>query len=151
MRKGWKYPAGRRFKKQTMQKINAQNNAINWFEIPVTDTLRAKKFYETILGIQMETLEGPGEDVQILFPRDASKVSALSGRVSGALVKNSRSRPSAEGALVYLNASPRVQEVIDRVASAGGKVLMPKTKIPAGEISIILDTEGNRVALHAEN
>jgi predicted enzyme related to lactoylglutathione lyase len=134
-----------------MQKFNVQNNAINWFEIPVTDTARAKKFYETILDIHMEILQGPGDDVQILFPRDPSKVSALSGRVSGALVKNDRAKPSAEGALVYLNASPRVQEMIDRVETAGGKVLMPKTKIPAGEISIILDTEGNRVALHAEN
>lgn len=134
-----------------MQKINVQNNAINWFEIPVTDTARAKKFYETLLDIKMEILEGPGDDVQILFPRDPAQVSALSGRVSGGLVKNDRAKPSAEGALVYLNASPRVQEVIDRVEPAGGKVLMPKTKIPAGQISIILDTEGNRVALHAEN
>jgi predicted enzyme related to lactoylglutathione lyase len=44
-----------------------------------------------------------------------------------------------------------MQEVIDRVETAGGKVLVPKTAIPAGQISIILDTEGNRVALHAEN
>ena len=28
-------------------------NAINWFEISVTDFARAKKFYETMLGVEI--------------------------------------------------------------------------------------------------
>ena len=35
-------------------------NAINWFEIPVTDFTRAKKFYETIMGGEIMEMEFPG-------------------------------------------------------------------------------------------
>lgn len=34
-------------------------NAINWFEIPVTDFTRAKQFYETILSAEMQGMEMP--------------------------------------------------------------------------------------------
>jgi len=35
-------------------------NALNWFEIPVADFDRAKKFYETIFNYQMpESMMGP--------------------------------------------------------------------------------------------
>ena len=43
-----------------------------------------------------------------------------------------------------------IQVVIDKVEKAGGKVLIPKTEAPFGLFSIILDTEGNRIGLHAE-
>ena len=43
-----------------------------------------------------------------------------------------------------------MQVVIDKVEKAGGKVLIPKTEAPFGLFSIILDTEGNRIGLHAE-
>ena len=36
-----------------------RTNAINWFEIPVTDFDRAKKFYETIFDYQIpESMAG---------------------------------------------------------------------------------------------
>ena len=39
----------------------AHRNAINWFEIPVSNLDRAQKFYETLLGtaIRRETMD-PG-------------------------------------------------------------------------------------------
>lgn len=33
-------------------------NALNWFEIPTVDFERAKTFYETILGYNMQTIYG---------------------------------------------------------------------------------------------
>jgi predicted enzyme related to lactoylglutathione lyase len=33
--------------------MTAKENSINWFDISVTDIKRAKKFYETIFGIEM--------------------------------------------------------------------------------------------------
>ncbi len=134
-----------------MQKINEQSNVITWFEIPVTDSNRARKFYETILDIKMNTqyMEETKEEATF-FPSVPGIIQATSGRVTGVLVKNERSKPSREGTLVYLNAYPSIQTVIDKIESAGGKVLVPKTKIIAGYISVFIDTEGNRVALHAE-
>jgi predicted enzyme related to lactoylglutathione lyase len=134
-----------------IHKLSAKSNAITWFEIPVTDMKRARKFYETILDIKLETMDGgnPAEET-VFFPRLPDTIMALSGIVSGALVKADRIKPSVNGPLIYLNAFPSVQEVIDRVEPAGGKVIMPRTKIPAGHIAVITDTEGNKVGLHAE-
>lgn len=134
-----------------MQKLNEQTNVINWFEIAVTDTKRAKKFYETILDMKMNTvhMEETNEEITF-FPSVPGIIQATSGRVTGGLVKNDRSRPSKEGTLVYLNAYPVIQTVIDRIETEGGKIILPKTKILAGYISIFIDSEGNKVALHAE-
>jgi predicted enzyme related to lactoylglutathione lyase len=61
-------------------------------------------------------------------------------------------KPSAtDGPLIYLNANPDVQIVLDRVEAAGGKIMVPKTQISPeyGYMAVFIDTEGNRVALHA--
>lgn len=133
-----------------IKKLSAETNVITWFEIPVLDTARAKKFYETILDIEMRTQVFPetGEELTF-FPAIPGVIQASSGRVSGALVKTARHKPSAEGTTVYLNAYPRVQTVIDKIEAAGGKVILPRTEIPAGYISVFIDTEGNKVAVHA--
>jgi predicted enzyme related to lactoylglutathione lyase len=130
----------------------AKTNAINWFEIPVAETGRARKFYETVLGITMKSMfvEETREELTFFPFEPEGIVRGTSGRVSGALVKNGRVMPSASGTTVYLNANPSVREALGRVEAAGGKVLVPKTKIMAGWIAIIQDTEGNRVGLHAE-
>ena len=82
-----------------MEKISANTNALNWFEIPVTDTERAKKFYETIFDIKMETNEMMGMEMTS-FPYD---MPSNSGRISGALVKGPMHKPAMDGAVVYLN------------------------------------------------
>ena len=35
-------------------------NSINWFEIPVKNFNRAKKFYEAVMGAEMQTMEMGG-------------------------------------------------------------------------------------------
>ena len=73
--------------------------------------------------------------------------------VGGAIVDSGGfHKPSAtDGPLVYLNANPDVQTVLDKVAGAGGTVIVPKSEISPeyGHIGVFIDTEGNRVALHS--
>ncbi|UKJ06044.1 VOC family protein [Solitalea lacus] len=128
-----------------MEKLGKNTNALNWFEIPVVDVERAKKFYQTILDIEMETTDMMGLTMTF-FPSDG-----MNGKVSGALVKGEMFKPSADGAVVYLNANPEIQKVIDKVEVNGGKIIVPKTLISdeIGYLAFIMDTEGNRVALHA--
>ena len=137
--------------KQQLRKTDATTNVINWFEIPVTDTPRAKQFYETLLDLQMETLHFPesGETLTF-FPFNPDIVQATSGRVTGVLTQSPTARPSLAGTLVYLNASPSIQAVLDRVVPAGGAIISGPVYIKAGFIAIISDTEGNRIGLHAE-
>lgn len=135
---------------QKLKKIDAQTNVLTWFEIPVEDTNRARKFYESILDIEMTTRQLPetGEELTF-FPYNPDVIQATSGRVTGVLSKSSKNRPSSTGTLVYINASPDIQTVLDRVSRSGGKIIAPKMKMNAGFIAIILDSEGNRVGLHA--
>lgn len=134
---------------QKLRKIDEHTNVITWFEIPVLDTIRAKKFYETILDIKMQsrTIEG---DELTFFPYNPNVIQATSGRVTGVLVKSATVKPSQDGTLIYLNAYPDIQQVIDRIESAGGKLLVPRTQIPAGYIAIFIDSEGNKIGIHAE-
>jgi predicted enzyme related to lactoylglutathione lyase len=123
-------------------------NALNWFEIPVSDFARAKKFYETILGYQMPEMQ-MGEALMGFFLYDMP-----AGKVGGAIVYNPVFyTPSANGSLIYLNCQPDLQFVIEKVETAGGKILKGKTIISEeqnlGYWALINDSEGNRVALHS--
>jgi len=123
--------------------------AITWFQIPANDMARAKTFYETICDIKLESMDA-GPDMQMAsFPSDWR-----SGEISGALVCGEGAVPSATGTAVFLNANPDLQVVLGRVEAAGGKVLMPKTKIEmegAGHFAMISDTEGNTIGLHSQS
>jgi predicted enzyme related to lactoylglutathione lyase len=121
-------------------------NAISWFEIPSLDIDRAQKFYETIFDIQMTPLDMPQLQMR-LFPIDDPM------NIGGAVCKSGEFyQPSAEsGPLVYLNANPDVQNILDKIPAAGGTIVIPKTEISPehGHMAVFLDTEGNRVALHS--
>lgn len=124
------------------------NNSISWFEIPVTDLNRAQRFYETIFGIQLMPLDMPKIKMRV-FPVDDQ----MNG-VTGALADTGGEyhKPSAtEGPLLYLNANPDVQRVLDKVETAGGKIVVPKTEISPehGHMAVFIDTEGNRIGIHS--
>lgn len=133
-----------------LKKIDTETNVLTWFEIPVTNLPRAQKFYETILDIDL--IPGVDGNMQaVFFPFNPNVIQATSGRITGVLSLSENNQPSVTGTLVYINASPEIQRVLERVESAGGKILVPKTKIPPGFIAVIMDSEGNRIGLHAEN
>jgi uncharacterized protein len=115
-------------------------NAVNWFELPVVNLERARKFYETVLGTTLKP-EVFGGTPMAIFPYQDG--------VGGALVQDTRVRPSSDGTAVYLDAAGALDACVRRVEAAGGKVLLPKTDIgDPGFIALMLDSEGNRVGLH---
>jgi predicted enzyme related to lactoylglutathione lyase len=117
--------------------------SINWFELPAKDFLRAKKFYETVLGIQMQM---PFEGMKYaMFPADMQK-----GEIGGGLIEEQGCEPSQIGSLIYLNGGDDLSEPLSRVETAGGKIIIPKTSIgDNGFMAQFIDTEGNRVAFHS--
>lgn len=125
--------------------MTGKENSLNWFEISVTDINRAKKFYESIFGIKMEKQEMMGMQMAF-FPSED-----MNGKVSGGLVQGPMHKPSADGAKIYLNGNPDLANALSKVEAAGGKVVMPKTKISdeIGHMAAFIDTEGNNVALHS--
>lgn len=122
-------------------------HAISWFEIPTTDIDRATKFYESILQVQLIPMDMPNIKMR-MFP-----LQDMMTQVGGALVNSGGYHVPSDtlGPLIYLNANPDVQHVLDRIEASGGKILVPKTQISPeyGYMAVFLDTEGNRIALHA--
>ncbi|MEO6136015.1 MAG: VOC family protein [Ginsengibacter sp.] len=122
------------------------NNPVVWFEIYVDDIDRAKKFYETVLGLSMDVMADPSNgDVKMYsFPMYMDKPHA-----SGALVKMEGFKPGGNGTVVYFDCQDCVTEE-SRVSDAGGKIFQSKTQIGEyGFMSLCVDTEGNVFGLHS--
>ncbi|MHC2992030.1 glyoxalase [Pontibacter sp. HJ8] len=124
-----------------------KNNVVGWFEIPVNEMPRAIRFYNAVFGYEMESQQF-GEEEMAWFPWSDTGMGA-----SGSLVKHETLyKPSADGTIVYFSSpSGDLSQELAKVETAGGKVLQPKTLITEeiGYMALILDTEGNRVALHS--
>ncbi len=118
-------------------------NALNWFEIPVTNFARAQKFYEALLDITIETIA--------MGPTTMGMLSSDPNAVGGAIVHADGASPSKHGTLVYLNSGDDLSPALGRVAQAGGTVVVPKTEIGSdfGFFAHFVDTEGNKVGLHS--
>lgn len=123
------------------------NNAISWFEIPSVDLDRATKFYETIFNVQLQPLDLAQIKMR-MFPID-DPMTGIGGAVVYA--QGFYETSNTAGPLIYLNGNPDVQNILDKVEAAGGKIVVPKTMISPehGYMAIILDTEGNRIGLHS--
>ena len=137
-----------------LEKIGEKNNVLTWFELPAKSLNRAKAFYEKILDIQM-TARRDGNYCAAFFPYDPNIMQASSGRVTGTIIQMAEEVVPLKnliynGVIVYLNASPSIDLVLNRVIAAGGEILEEKSRIPPGWIAKIKDTEGNIIGLFAE-
>lgn len=120
-----------------------EKNMVNWFEIPVLDMPRAKKFYTTVFGKELIDMIMP-EMEMAAFPWVESGEFA-----AGSLVKAQGYEPTTAGTIVYFY-SEDVDIELAKIEKNGGKIMMPKTSIGEhGFMSLVLDTEGNRIGLHS--
>ncbi|TGV02777.1 VOC family protein [Flavivirga rizhaonensis] len=118
---------------------------VGWFEIPVTNMDRAIDFYNTVFKIDVQAQDFGGT-LMGWFPFEEGKPGA-----PGSLIQNQAYAPSdKKGTLVYFN-SEDVNNELNRVEDAGGKVVQTKTQISPdiGYMAIFIDSEGNRIALHS--
>ncbi len=117
---------------------------INWFSLPVADLNRANEFYNTILATELIRTQGPdGSDTAFFTDPD-------SGMYAGALSTGPQLHPGKQGAQIFFNVDGRMDAVLERIAAAGGTVLMPKTGIgDFGYIASFQDSEGNLLGLHS--
>lgn len=123
-------------------------NAVNWFEIYTSDFKRAKKFYTEVFKYTLTDLpvdnERHGDMQYALFPGDHNSSGA-----AGALVYMNVAKPGIGGTLIYFECQD-METTLDRVLSAGGKVVRPKQGVgELGFIALIEDTEGNMVGLRS--
>ena len=120
-------------------------NTFSWVEIPVTDMHRAITFYESVFDITLQPMNFGGLEMA-WFPNAGDAYGA-----TGTLIKQESYVPSEKGPLVYF-ACENLQNELDRVVAAGGKIYQPKTLISEdhGYMGVMIDSEGNRVAFHSK-
>ena len=120
-------------------------NALNWFEIPVTNLGRAKAFYEKVLDAELIDAEMDESGMEMaMFP--------ASDGVGGGLVKSDEWAyvPSRNASIIYLNGGDDLSVPLGKVKAAGGEVVQDKMGIGEnGFIALFVDSEGNRVGLHS--
>lgn len=118
---------------------------INWFEIPSSDFARATRFYETLFDTSLRVEDCTAGLMQMAIFTDPA------GITCGCVTHSEHQLPSSSGTMIYLDAGPSIDQVIQRITLAGGKVYLPKTQLPddIGYIAHFVDTEGNLIGLHA--
>jgi hypothetical protein len=115
-----------------------------WFDIPVLDLERAVRFYSVVLGAPLEMVQaGFGTPTIALLPHPE-------GAITGCLVQTTDGNPGEGGPQLYLSAQGRLDEAVAAAQMNGGTVVKPRHSIgSAGSRAILIDTEGNRIALHS--
>ena len=127
-----------------LQQTRYMTKPISWFEIPATDFDRARTFYETVFSVTLNCADmGPMK--LGVFPYDQETQTGGCIQAGPGLV------PASTGVIIYLDASPSVDELLLRVPAAGGSVALEKTALPPGMgcFAHIIDSEGNRVGVHS--
>lgn len=117
---------------------------VSWFEIPAVDFNQAVQFYDHIFGIKM---------AQNITEANAMAFFPVTTGIGGAVIAGPGSIPSDKGPLIYLNGGTDLDNVLNKVEEAGGRVVMPKTLIgeEEGFFAIFIDCQGNKLALHSKN
>lgn len=115
-------------------------NKLSHFAIHIDDMNRAKSFYESVFDWGF-TSYGPPDFLQIKSDQTEN------GELIGAL--QSRNYSPVKEKIIGLECTIGVKDIDDiiaKVSSNGGQILMPKTAIPyVGWIAKFLDTEGNLI------
>lgn len=124
-----------------MGDLNTLHNRAVWFDIPVRDVERAAGFYRAVLGCGVSVESMPGCRFGV-FQHDQGN--------GGCLIEAPEAITDSAGIMVYLNADGRIHEAVGLVAAHGGRVVEPVHSLgPHGCRAVIVDSEGNRLALHS--
>ena len=118
-------------------------NLVNWFEIPVTDMTRARKFYSSVFGQELSEANMPGIEMA-MFPWIQG-----APNTAGCLIKSEFLQPSPNATAVYFMCND-VAETAKKIEENGGKIITPKYSLGDwGFAGHFLDSEGNRMGLHS--
>jgi predicted enzyme related to lactoylglutathione lyase len=124
-----------------MSDFNSQNNRAVWFDIPVADLDRSAQFYRAVLGVGVNKEAFGDFSFCVIEHRDGN---------GGCLVLN-KEEIAAGGVLLYLNVNGRIRDAVGKVVPNGGSIVQDTHPIgPHGFRAVVLDSEGNRIALHSE-
>ncbi len=116
----------------------------SYVAIPTIDFDRALVFYSILSRQRLER--------QSDMPFPMAYFLNAEGRRVGHLFQLAAFRPSCDGPLVYIACGDALGEAVGEIERAGGRILMPPAALGPGRgyWAQILDSEGNRLALHGD-
>jgi predicted enzyme related to lactoylglutathione lyase len=125
-----------------MSNYNSEYNNVVWVDIPVADLDRSIAFYSAVLGTPVSKEEMEGFTFGVFMHEQGN---------GGCLVLKEGEISSSQGILVYMNVNGRIRDAVAQVDANGGNVMNEIHSIgPHGFRAIVIDSEGNRLALHSE-
>lgn len=114
------------------------------FEIPFDDKPRAMKFYADSFGWKLTDMPEMSYVMAETSATDERQMPKEPGAINGGLFPRPKEAPHPT---LYV-AVASIDQSLKKVASAGGKVVTPKTPIPGmGAFARIADPEGNVIGL----
>ncbi len=126
-------------------------NGIVHFEIPADNIERAKEFYTTIFGWQINKYEMGKNSGHEYYgvrttPVDDKMMPIKPGAINGGMMK--RVNPG-QPFMNYIHVED-IDKMLKTIVAKGGKICLPKQEIgkSMGWIACFQDTEGNLMGLH---
>jgi uncharacterized protein len=117
------------------------------FEIPADDVARAKEFYGSIFGWQLQDMASQGMDYTIAMTTPVDEQTQLpteAGAINGGMMKRTADTPSP----VITIGVDAIDDSLKQVEAGGGSVVQPRTEIPGmGAFAYFKDPEGNVLGL----
>jgi predicted enzyme related to lactoylglutathione lyase len=115
------------------------------FEVPADDVSRAKEFYGSIFGWQLQDTEGMDYTIAMTTPVDQqTQLPTEAGAINGGMMKRTADTPSP----VITIGVEAIDDALKQVEAGGGSVVQPRTEIPGmGAFAYFKDTEGNVLGL----
>ena len=124
-----------------MSEMQQSGDRVVWFDLPVADLARASRFYGAVLGIKVHQEKAGNMNFAVLEHGPDGN--------GGCLIPNAR-EVSRAGILIYMNVDGRIRDAVRQTETHGGRVVKAIESIgPHGFRAIVLDSEGNRIALHS--
>ena len=116
------------------------------FEIPADDIERAKRFYGSIFGWELQDYpEMDYTTVRTTPVDDATQMPVEPGAINGGMFRRAPGAPSGP---VFMIDVESVDDGLKRIEAAGGGVVTQRTEIPGmGAFAYFTDPEGNTLGI----
>jgi predicted enzyme related to lactoylglutathione lyase len=118
------------------------------FEIPADDVERAKNFYGSVFGWELQTMQMEGGDytsVKTTPVDEQTQQPTEPGAINGGMYQRSEQAPSSPVITIDVDA---IDDALKQIEDKGGSTVTPRTPIPGmGAFAYFQDPEGNVVGL----
>ena len=114
------------------------------FEIPADDVARAKKFYGSIFGWDLQDMQGMDYTSIRTVAVDEQQMPTEPGVINGGMMKRTPHTPSP---VITINVDS-IDSALGQVEAGGGTVVQPRQEIPGmGAFAYFKDSEDNTMGL----